>query len=111
MEIKTKQQGIKVVADVLDIVGGKWRGKILSYLCDKPRRFNELKSILMKVTSATLTKELRYLESIKIIERVMVKDSTTLMEYILTNHGKTIKNLIQHIVKWGLEHRKIVFEK
>jgi hypothetical protein len=33
MEIKTKQQGIKVVADVLDIVGGKWRGKILSYLC------------------------------------------------------------------------------
>ncbi|MEI8059523.1 MAG: helix-turn-helix domain-containing protein [Ferruginibacter sp.] len=111
MEIKTKQQGIKVVADVLDIVGGKWRGKILSYLCDKPRRFNELKSILIKVTSATLTKELRYLESIKIIERLMVKDSTTLMEYRLTTHGKSIKNLIQHIVKWGLAHRKIVFEK
>jgi DNA-binding HxlR family transcriptional regulator len=63
MGIKTKQQGIKIVADLLDIVGGKWRGKILSYLCDKPRRFNELKSILMKVTCATLTKKLRYLEN------------------------------------------------
>ena len=39
MEVKNKQQGIKVVADVLDIVGGKWRGQILAHLCDNPKRF------------------------------------------------------------------------
>jgi DNA-binding HxlR family transcriptional regulator len=111
MEIKTKQQGIKVVADVLDIIGGKWRGKILSYLCDEPRRFNELKTILKTITSSTLTKELRYLESIKIVERHIIQVSPPVAEYRLTPHGKTIKGLIQHVVKWGLEHRKKVFEE
>jgi DNA-binding HxlR family transcriptional regulator len=37
MEVKNKQQGIKMVADVLDIVGGKWRGQILAHLCDQPK--------------------------------------------------------------------------
>ena len=111
MEIKTKQQGIKVVADVLDIVGGKWRGKILSYLCDGPKRFNELKKILTKVTSSTLTKELRYLEEIKMVERVIIKKTPIVVEYRLTQHGKSIKDLIKHIVEWGLKHRHIVLSK
>ncbi|OYU96848.1 MAG: transcriptional regulator [Bacteroidetes bacterium B1(2017)] len=110
MEIKTKQQGIKVVADVLEIVGGKWRGPILSYLCDKPRRFNELKQILAKITSSTLTKELRYLEELKMIERIIIQESPQIIEYRMSPHGKSIKSLIEHIVNWGLEHRKIVFE-
>ena len=111
MEIKTKQQGIKVVADVLDIVGGKWRGKILSYLCDGPKRFNELKKILTKVTSSTLTKELRYLEEIKMVERVIIKKTPIVVEYRLTQHGKSIKDLIKHIVERGLKHRHIVLSK
>jgi DNA-binding HxlR family transcriptional regulator len=60
MKIKSKQQGIKVVVDVLDSVSGKWRGQILTYLCDAPERFNEIKTVLNNITSSTLTKELRY---------------------------------------------------
>ncbi|MCU0328627.1 MAG: helix-turn-helix transcriptional regulator [Chitinophagales bacterium] len=110
MEIKDKQQGIKIVADVLDIVGGKWRGKILAHLCDSPKRFNELKSKLSKITSSTLTKELRYLEDIKILERKIVSQSPNIVEYHLTTHGKSIKELIQTIIEWGIKHREIVFE-
>ena len=73
MEVKNKQQGIKVVADVLDIVGGKWRGQILAHLCDNPKRFNELKTILSKITSSTLTKELRFLEEIKKLDEKSVE--------------------------------------
>lgn len=111
MEVKTKQQGIKVVADVLDIVGGKWRGQILAHLCDSPKRFNELKSVLNRITSSTLTKELRYLEDIKMVERKVIQDTPMVVEYRLTTHGKSIKDLIYHIVEWGLKHRKIVFKK
>lgn len=108
MEVKTKQQGIKVVADVLDIVGGKWRGQILAHLCDHPRRFNELKTLLNRVTSSTLTKELRYLEDIKIVERILIQETPVIMEYRLTAHGKSIKDLIQQIIEWGLKHREVV---
>jgi DNA-binding HxlR family transcriptional regulator len=111
MEVKTKQQGIKVVADVLDIIGGKWRGPILSYICDKPRRFNELKSILGRITSATLTKELRYLEELKMIERNILQESPLVIEYRMSIHGKSIKTLIQQVVEWGLQHRKVVLEE
>jgi DNA-binding HxlR family transcriptional regulator len=111
MEVKTKEQGAKVVADVLDIIGGKWRGPILAKLCDKPMRFNELKEDLNRITSSTLTKELRYLEDIKIINRKVINTSPIAIEYSLTEHGYSIKDLIHQIIKWGLKHREIVFSK
>lgn len=111
MEIKTKQQGIKVVADVLDIVGGKWRGQILAHLCDDPKRFNELKLALNRITSSTLTKELRYLEDIKMVERKIIQETPIIVEYRLTQHGMSIKDLIGNIVEWGLKHRQMVFTK
>ena len=106
---KDKEFGIKVVADVLDIIGGKWRGKILAKLCDSPMRFNELKSGLGSVTSSTLTKELRYLEDIKIVERRVLNTSPVTVEYALTEHGSSIKEIISSIVKWGIKHRETVF--
>jgi DNA-binding HxlR family transcriptional regulator len=111
MVVTNKQHGIKVVGDVLDIVGGKWRGQILAHLCDNPKRFNELKTVLFKITSSTLTKELRYLEDIKIVERKIIQDTPIIVEYRLTEHGKSIKDLIKHIVEWGIKHREIVFQK
>jgi DNA-binding HxlR family transcriptional regulator len=111
MEIKTKQQGIKIVADVLDIVGGKWRGQILAHLCESPKRFNELKTVLKKITSSTLTKELRYLEDIKMIERKIIQDKPVVIKYKLTAHGMSIKELIVHIIAWGQKHRKTVLKK
>lgn len=111
MEVKNKQQGIKVVGDVLDIVGGKWRGQILAHLCDNPKRFNELKTVLNRITSSTLTKELRYLEDIKMVERKVIQDTPMVIEYRLTKHGMSIKDLIKTIVEWGLKHREIVFRK
>jgi DNA-binding HxlR family transcriptional regulator len=53
---KDKKKGVKIVADVLDIIGGKWRGQILARLCDKSMRFNELKEDLGRITSSTLKK-------------------------------------------------------
>ncbi|MBK7638905.1 MAG: helix-turn-helix transcriptional regulator [Bacteroidetes bacterium] len=31
------------VQDVIELIGGRWRGAILASLCDKEKRFNELK--------------------------------------------------------------------
>lgn len=106
-----KKIGIKIVADVLDVIGGKWRGQILVRLCDKPMRFNELKEDLGRITSSTLTKELRYLEDIKIIERKVISTSPVAVEYSLTEHGWSIKTVILFVIEWGLKHREIVFKR
>ncbi len=106
---RDKEFDLKVVADVLDIIGGKWRGKILARLCDNPMRFNELKANLKSITSSTLTKELRYLEDIKIVERRVLNTSPVTVEYALSGHGCSIKEIIICIVDWGMKHRETVF--
>lgn len=111
MDVKNKEIGAKIVADVLDVIGGKWRGQILAKLCDKPLRFNELKEGLHKITSSTLTKELRYLEDIKIVQRTIRSTSPLSVEYALTEHGESIREIISLVIEWGLKHRSVVFGK
>ena len=111
MDVKNKEIGAKIVEDVLDIIGGKWRGPILAKLCDKPMTFNELKEGLHKITSSTLTKELRYLEDIKIVQRNIRSTSPLLVEYGLTEHGESIREIISLVIEWRLKHRSVVFGK
>jgi DNA-binding HxlR family transcriptional regulator len=108
MKNKHKQVQLRDVQDVIDIIGGRWRGAILASLCDKEKRFNELKRDLGSIIPRTLTKELKYLELNKLILREADTTSAVSILYSLTKHGKTLEPLIGAIVTWGQKHRKIV---
>ena len=54
MKNKQKQIQVRDVQDVIDLIGGWWRGAILASLCDKGKRFNELKRDLGSITPTTL---------------------------------------------------------
>ena len=108
MKNKTKQLNVRDVQDVIDIIGGRWRGAILASLCDKDKRFNELKRDLGSITPRTLTKELKYLEVNKLVSREVEASIAVSVIYSLTKHGKSLKPLISQIVIWGQKHRKIV---
>ena len=41
MKNKEKHFHNRDVQDVIEIIGGRWRGAILASLCDKEKRFNE----------------------------------------------------------------------
>jgi len=109
MRNKQKQVQLRDVQDVLDIIGGRWRGAILASLCDKEKRFNELKRDLGTITPRTLTKELKYLEMNKLISREVEDSGPVSVVYSLTKHGKSLDPLIGQIVAWGQKHRKVVF--
>ena len=94
------------VQDVIDIIGGRWRGAILASLCDKEKRFNELKRDLGTITPRTLIKDLKFLEMHKLVSREDETESSVL--YSLTKHGKSLEPLIGQIVFWGQKHRKVV---
>lgn len=108
MKNKQKQVQLRDVQDVIDIIGGRWRGAILASLCDKEKRFNELKRDLGSVTPRTLTKELKYLEMNKLVSREVDASSSVSVVYSLTKHGKSLEPLIGQIVVWGQKHRKVV---
>lgn len=110
MKNKDKQKGLLDVQDVIYLIGGKWRGAILASLCDKPKRFNELKRDVGKITSRSLIKELTILEMNKLIynDNRLQKD---VFVYTMTKHGNTLQPLIAHIIEWAKKHRKIIYEK
>ncbi len=111
MENKQKQIQLRDVRDVIEIIGGRWRGAILASLCDKEKRFNELKRDLGVITPRTLIKELKYLELNKLVIRKEDKERSLSVTYSLTQHGKTLEPLIIQIVAWGQIHRKIVLDQ
>ena len=108
MKNKEKHFQNRDVQDVIEIIGGRWRGAILASLCDKEKRFNELKRDLEGITARTLAKELKYLEMNKLVSRETETASAVSVLYSLTNHGKTLEPLIGKIVVWGQMHRKVV---
>ncbi|MFT3701366.1 MAG: helix-turn-helix domain-containing protein [Agriterribacter sp.] len=108
MRNKKKQVQLRDVQDVIDVIGGRWKGAILASLCDKNKRFNELKRDLGNITPRTLTKELKYLEMNKLVTREVNATNAVSVVYSLTKHGKSLDPLIEAIVTWGQKHRKVV---
>lgn len=108
MRNKQKQVQLRDVQDVIDIIGGRWRGAILASLCDKGKRFNELKRDLGNITPRTLIKELKYLEMNKLVYRHEENNNLVTVTYSLTEHGHSLEPLIAAIVAWGQLHRKVI---
>lgn len=108
MKDKQKQVQLRDVQDVVDIIGGRWRGAILASLCAKEKRFNELKRDLGDITPRTLIKELKYLEMNKLVNRREENNSLMTVTYSLTEHGHSLEPLILAIVAWGQKHRKVI---
>ena len=89
----------EVLGQVLD----KWSVLVLEELCDRPRRFNELRR-LIPVTQKSLTATLRRLERSGIVERTVISDRPVAVEYRITGLGKTLRDPIDAILRWSDEH-------
>ena len=64
--------------------------------------------MLFIILNSILTKELKYLELNKLVNREVDMASAITISYSLTKHGKSLEPLIGQIVVWGQKHRKVV---
>jgi DNA-binding HxlR family transcriptional regulator len=92
------------VEATLDVIGGKWKGVILFYLLDRPRRFSELKRHLPNVTQRMLTLQLRELEADGVIHREVYAQVPPKVEYSLTEFGASLKPILMLMRDWGDEY-------
>jgi DNA-binding HxlR family transcriptional regulator len=85
-------------------IGGKWKAVILYYLTDGAKRYNELRKLIPTITERTLSLQLKQLEEDHIINRkVHTKKPPLMVEYTLTDFGKTLLPVLTEIAKWGIE--------
>lgn len=90
--------------ELLDQVLDKWSLAVLSELCERPLRFNDLRRAIPTVTQKSLTATLRKLERNGIVERVLLSSRPVAVEYRITPLGKTLRSPIDAILSWATVH-------
>jgi DNA-binding HxlR family transcriptional regulator len=108
---KEKKIGHRDVQDALELIGGRWRGAIMASLCDKPKRFSQLKADLSPITARILIKELRYLEDNLMIVAEKNTAAQNSVLYSHSEHGSTLAPVIFAIQNWSAKHRELMLKK
>lgn len=85
----------------INVLGGKWKLKLLWMIAQHPYRFNELQKNLDEITTRTLTVQLRELERDGMISRTIYPEIPPHVEYSLTPLGKSILPVLHTLCEWG----------
>ncbi|AWW33144.1 transcriptional regulator [Echinicola strongylocentroti] len=101
---------VVAVRDTLNVISGKWKLPIIGSLCYGKKRFKDLENDIPKITPRMLSKELKELELNSIVTRTVYDTTPVTVEYELTPSGRKIRELLDAMVKWGLQHREEVMK-
>lgn len=90
------------------IVGGKYKIRILWVLIQRPHRYGEIHRSLLKgtlgkaVTPRVLSRELKELQQRGLIHRKQYDVLPPKVEYSITDLGLGLQPILEAIVEWGL---------
>ncbi|MFZ2338771.1 MAG: helix-turn-helix domain-containing protein [Bacteroidales bacterium] len=102
---------VLAVNDTMNVLNGKWKLPIIGSLLYGKKRFREMEREIPKITPRMLSKELKDLEANGIVTRMVYDTIPVTVEYQLTKSGESIKDVLDVMIEWGLQHRKIVIGK
>lgn len=89
------------VTGAIETFGGKWKADILYHLNQSPRRFNELRRLIPRVTQRMLTQQLRELERDGLIHREQHLVIPPKVVYSMTDLGKSLIPVFNMLEEWG----------
>ncbi len=92
------------VTRTMSIIGGKWKPIILSCIGDKTIRFGKLNQLMPAISNKVLSKELKDLESLGLIERMEYEELPPRVEYKLTRAGMSLLPVLNEVANWGNSH-------
>lgn len=96
---------VPTVRPVLDQIANKWSVMILTFICEKPQRFNTIRRNLNGITQKALTEALRRLERNGLISRRVIPESPVAVEYSLTTLGRSLQEPFAALYGWVVQHQ------
>jgi DNA-binding HxlR family transcriptional regulator len=97
---------VLAINDTMNVLSGKWKLPIIGTLLFGKKRYMELERSIPRITPRMLSKELKELEINGIVKRTVYDTIPVTVEYELTDSGKTIGEVLDKMIEWGLQHRK-----
>ncbi|EEP91354.1 transcriptional regulator [Yersinia kristensenii] len=90
---------------ILDQIANKWSVLILTVLCNKPSRFNEIMRRLNGITHKALADALKRLERNGLIRREVLANTTPVgVEYTITPLGQSLQQPFAALYDWALTY-------
>lgn len=86
------------------VLQGKWSILIMHYLSNGPVRFNQLLKMMPNMTHATLSKQLKKMESDGLIVRKEYPQVPPKVEYSLSEIGEKFLPVLDCLEEWGMEY-------
>ena len=87
---------------ILDQIGSKWSVLILTVLCSRPSRFNEIMRRLDGITHKALADSLKRLERNGLIRREVLNTAPVGVEYTITPLGQSLQQPFAALLEWAL---------
>lgn len=92
------------VGEILSRVGDKWSVLIVMLLGEGPRRFNELKRMIGRISQRMLTLSLRGLERDGLVKRTVTPTNPPRVDYELTDLGRSLRCPVHALGMWAMEN-------
>ena len=92
--------------NALNLFIDKYKIEILHHLLKKQMGFNELKNTIGKINQQILSKQLKQLLKDGLISKVAFKEFPKRPMYTSTKFGKTLKPILNSIIKWEVANTK-----
>lgn len=89
------------VRPVLDKIADKWTILILTVICPKPARFNEIKRRLDGITHKALADALKRLERNGLVTRTVLPTQPIGVEYAITPLGHSLREPFEALCAWA----------
>jgi len=105
----TCEQELAAIRDSLEILGGKWKLRIMRHLNNHIGEKNTFKKVQREVAGISakmLSKELQELEVNLLVTRTVMDTRPVTVSYAITHYGLSVFPVTESLVEWGLNHRQ-----
>ncbi len=89
----------------LELIGGRWKARILWKLYNGTLRFGELRRGLPGITEKMLAQQLKELEQDQLIIRTQYPEMPPRVEYSLSAFGRSLAPVLEALKAWGEENQ------
>ena len=104
-QIKRQKDFKCSIGFTMTVIGNKWRAIILWHITkSQPIRYGQLKKSIPNISHKILSQELKNLENDNLIDRIAYPTIPPKVEYMLTERGKTLENVLTELCLWGKKY-------
>ena len=100
----------QAVGEVLSLIGDKWTVLVVNLLGEGPKRFNEMRREIGRISQRMLTLTLRALERDGLVIRTVHPTVPPSVEYRLTELGQSLRVPLRAVGDWAVVNQHAMAE-